>query len=117
MAATRSCGLVTEISPLPQTKIGKKDEQLTEKQQFRVTAVSGWQKICCISLTNYRLFITIIYSNFQAKLFKSSSKMPGTEVFSYMSKLLATNVSLLELVAAYGKPFFHNRPSEVMKSK
>jgi hypothetical protein len=27
------------------------------------------------------------------------------------------NVSLLELVAAYGKLFFHNRPSEVMKSK
>jgi hypothetical protein len=24
---------------------------------------------------------------------------------------------LLELVAAYGKLFFHNRPSEVMKSK
>jgi len=42
LAATRSCGLVTEISPLPQTKIGKKDEQLTEKQQFRVTAVICW---------------------------------------------------------------------------
>ena len=42
LAATRSCGLVTEISPLPQTKIGKKDEQLTEKQQFRVTAVISW---------------------------------------------------------------------------
>jgi hypothetical protein len=27
------------------------------------------------------------------------------------------NVSLLELVAAYGNYFFHNRPSEVMKSK
>ena len=27
------------------------------------------------------------------------------------------DVSLLELVAAYGKLFFHNRPSEVMKSK
>ena len=34
--------LATEISPLPQTKIGKKDEQLTEKQQFRVTAVISW---------------------------------------------------------------------------
>jgi len=42
LAATRSCGLATEISPLPQTKIGKKDEQLTEKQQFRVTAVISW---------------------------------------------------------------------------
>ncbi len=42
MAATRSCGLATEFSPLPQTKIGKKDEQLTEKQQFRVTAVISW---------------------------------------------------------------------------
>ena len=30
---------------------------------------------------------------------------------------IAHNVSLLELVAAYGKLFFHNRPSEVMKSK
>ena len=34
--------LATEFSPLPQTKIGKKDEQLTEKQQFRVTAVISW---------------------------------------------------------------------------
>ena len=42
MAATRSCGLATEFSPLPKTKIGKKDEQLTEKQQFRVTAVISW---------------------------------------------------------------------------
>ena len=42
MAATRSCGLATEISPLPKTKIGKKGEQLTEKQQFRVTAVISW---------------------------------------------------------------------------
>jgi len=42
LAATRSCGLATEISPLPKTKIGKKDEQLTEKQQFRVTAVISW---------------------------------------------------------------------------
>jgi hypothetical protein len=31
--------------------------------------------------------------------------------------IIAGNVSLLELVAAYGKLFFHNRPSEVMKSK
>jgi len=30
---------------------------------------------------------------------------------------LPHNVSLLELVAAYGKLFFHNRPSEVMKTK
>ena len=30
---------------------------------------------------------------------------------------IAANVSLLELVAAYGKLFFHNRPSEVMKGK
>jgi hypothetical protein len=30
---------------------------------------------------------------------------------------LSGNVSLLELVAAYGKLFFHNRPSEVMKGK
>jgi hypothetical protein len=35
----------------------------------------------------------------------------------YFCEPLATNVSLLELVAAYGKLFFHNRPSEVMKSK
>jgi hypothetical protein len=34
----------------------------------------------------------------------------------YFCEPLATNVSLLELVAAYGKLFFHNRPSEVMKS-
>jgi len=100
LAATRSCGLATEFSPLPKTKIGKKDEQLTENQQFRVTAVSGWQKICCITLTNYWFFSTIIYSNFQAKLFKSSSKKPETFVFSEVSKLLATNVSRAELVAA-----------------
>ena len=42
LAATRSCGLATEFCPLPQTKIGKKGEQLTEKQQFRVTAVISW---------------------------------------------------------------------------
>jgi hypothetical protein len=34
--------LATEFSPLPKTKIGKKGEQLTEKQQFRVTAVISW---------------------------------------------------------------------------
>ena len=33
--------------------------------------------------------------------------MPGTEVFSYMSKLLATNVPMLELVAAWEPSFFH----------
>lgn len=34
-----------------------------------------------------------------------------------VSKAISHNVSLLELVAVYGKFFFHNRPSEVMKSK
>jgi hypothetical protein len=34
--------LATEFCPLPKTKIGKKGEQLTEKQQFRVTAVISW---------------------------------------------------------------------------
>jgi hypothetical protein len=34
-----------------------------------------------------------------------------------ISNAIAHNVSLLELAAAYGKLFFHNRPSEVMKSK
>jgi hypothetical protein len=33
--------LATEISQLPKTKIGKKSSQLTQKQQFRVTAVIG----------------------------------------------------------------------------
>ena len=47
LAATRSCGLATEFSPLPKTKIGKKGEQLTENQQFRVTAVGR----CLLILT------------------------------------------------------------------
>jgi hypothetical protein len=34
-----------------------------------------------------------------------------------VGRRVSANVSLLELVAAYGKLFFHNRPSEVMKSK
>jgi len=34
--------LATEFCPLQKTKIGKKGEQLTEKQQFRVTAVISW---------------------------------------------------------------------------
>ena len=50
----------------------------------------------------------------------------GELLFCYIFKRVQTkicrvvlnaNVSLLELVAAYGKLFFHNRPSEVMKSK
>jgi hypothetical protein len=38
-------------------------------------------------------------------------------IFCYFFSKVAANVSLLELVAAYGNLFFHNRPSEVMKSK
>jgi hypothetical protein len=41
--------------------------------------------------------------------------MPGTEVFSYMSKLLATNVPMLELVAAWEPSFFHQLGAKLGK--
>ena len=62
------------------------------------------------SITQRNIFCNILFINSVDKYFRET-------LFIIALTAIIANVSLLELVAAYGKFFFHNRPSEVMKCK